>query len=103
MRYRLVYSPEFKAMWNGLHEDDKQAVRVLLDAIAQAPELGDLVQAESDVFYQKTYWIDRDRWPKGVRVFYRYQNELSLVAIIDMGDHTTSGRFPGQSIYPDER
>jgi mRNA-degrading endonuclease RelE of RelBE toxin-antitoxin system len=103
MRYKVELTQAVRAFLNGLHEDDKQAVRVLLNAIGEAPELGDPVQTLDNVFYQKTYWLDRQRWPDGIRLFYRYWNDTLLVAVIDAGDHRTSARFPGQSIYPDER
>jgi hypothetical protein len=99
MRYKAELTQAVRAFLNGLHEDDKQAVRVLLNAIGEAPELGDPVQTLDNVFYQKTYWLDRQRWPDGIRLFYRYWNDTLLVAVIDAGDHRTSARFPGQSIF----
>lgn len=61
LRYKVELTVAVRAFLNGLHEDDKQAVRVLLNAIGEAPELGNPVQALDNVFYQKTYWLNRQR------------------------------------------
>jgi hypothetical protein len=103
MRYRVVLTTIVRDFLNGLHDDDKQAVRVLIDAIGESPEGGDIVWSTDDEFYQKTYDLDKRRWPNGLRIVYKYWEDKLLVALVDVGDHHTSASHPGQSIYPDER
>jgi hypothetical protein len=64
---------------------------------------GDPVQSIPGTVYQKTYWINRQRWPDGLRVFYCIDDQFMTVFVDDVGDHHTSARHPGQSVYPDER
>jgi mRNA-degrading endonuclease RelE of RelBE toxin-antitoxin system len=101
--YKVKIIRAAQTFLNGLQPEDQQAVRVLIRTIAAAPEIGDPVRSLEEVYYQKTYWINRQRWPKGLRVTYRYNPDEFTVVVLDIGDHRTSASHPGQSIYPDER
>lgn len=103
MSYALRFHPVVKAWYKGLPDEDKAALKVLFNAIAACPQLGDPVKTEDGLRYQKTYWVNKERWPNGIRVVYSYDCHEIVVYVMNAGDHKTCARFVGQSVYADER
>ncbi len=103
---KTLYNPLVKAVIGTLKPEDRQAVQNLLALIKLAPHDGCPVEYLPGFSYQKTYDANNRRWPKGIRVVYRLWADcfqVEALIIEDLGDHRTCARYPGYSIYPDER
>jgi hypothetical protein len=101
--YRILYSPAVKAFFSTLSPRSKRAVKDLLVLIAQAPQFGAPVRSEEGILYQKTYDVPIEEFSAGIRVFYQIFETEIVIAVINLGDHTTCAVRPGQSVYRDER
>lgn len=108
VNYTLAYHPRFKQWFNdpraGLTDDDRQEIRILLEAIRRHPEKGATIRCLPGALYQKSQTLDRARWPHGIRVFYTVVQAQVKIAIIDAGDHAHHALGPNYtgSIYWDE-
>lgn len=110
MTYELRYHPAVLAFTGSLSQDDKEDVDALLESIADDPELGTPLDSvlykearNKRVFYRKTYGVNKQQFPKGLRIVYAVDRRKVIILVMDIGDHQNSVRFPGQSVYPDER
>lgn len=110
MTYTLRYHPAVLKFVQSLSAEDKTEIESLLQAIAEAPELGERVPAVlyrevrgKTVYRRKTVQVDKARWPKGLRIVYAVDNAIITIFVVDIGDHQNSVRNPGKSVYPDER
>jgi hypothetical protein len=104
MPYQIRYREGVEDYINSLPENIRQVVFQHVDIIANNPGIGDAVK-----FYKpkRVYGIrcsmpSTTEWPAGIRIHYIWNNELEVVGIFNIGDHTrcVDGPF---SIYPDER
>src|ERR1700730_18322054 len=101
--YTLEWLAVVRAFVEALSEADRSAVYHALDLLKQGLILAERVQSEPVPTYKLKVGADKTRWPNDLRVFFRVSHSRATFYIVDVGDHTTSALYPGQSIYPDER
>ena len=101
--YTMKYSPQVVAFFHSLCQDDQDEIKLLLETIRILPGHGKSVRSVPGLVYQKSYSLDKSRWPTGIRVTYHIFEKEVIIAIVDAGDHTTSASKQGASIYVDER
>jgi len=105
MTYQVRTHPDVTALIKALSLDDQEEVKALMRAIAADPYLAAerVWSYEHKTFKRDTHAVSKQSWPKGLRLVYQIIEDLVMVAVIDAGDHQTSARNPGKSVYPDER
>lgn len=104
MTYQLRYSKEVVTFFRSLCPDDQAEVKALLNTIRLLPEHGKPVRSMPGLAYQKSYSLDKSRWPSGIRVLYHVFEAEVIIAVVDVGDHNRAASCPeGGSVYQDER
>ena len=84
-RYRLVIAPEVAAVIRALHPDLKRSVRSALDAIGDAPSIGEPLRGELAGLWR--YRVRR------FRIVYALDRSARVVRVVAVG--------PRRSIYED--
>ena len=103
MVYQLQWEPAALTFVDTLDADDRTAVRHAIVLLQQGMILGERDESDPVPTYKIRVEVNKARWPTDLRVFFRVSHTRSIFYIINVGDHTTSALYPGQSIYPDER